>query len=152
MNSVISLDRLSMNPVSFYLSRLAKERPNYKQEPVDDVKGLRQLTLMGSTMVRLRAAEHPFVSTETLLELSRDRNPEVRLSAAEHPKLPYFALQRLVQDPCLDVRLGLAENPNLPISILEILVKDENPYIEDRARRSLDRRNVYSAEPIPRVA
>ncbi len=151
MNSTISLDRLSMNPASFYLSRLEKERPNYKQEPTDDVKRLCQLALTGSTMVRLRAAEQPSVSAGTLLKLSQDKNPEVRLSAAEHPNMPYLGLQRLIQDPCLDVRLGIAANPNMPISILEMLMKDENPYIKDRARRSIDRLNSTRAKGIRHV-
>jgi hypothetical protein len=146
MNSSISLHRPAANPVSFYLSLLAKERPIYQQEQVKDVKRLDKVITIDSTATRHRLAENPSTDAETLLKLSQDTDPEVRLSAAEHLNLPYFALKRLVEDPCLDVRLGMAANPNLPISILEMLIKDENPYIQDRARRSIERLNSTRAK------
>ena len=142
MYSTLYFERPAMNPVSFYLSHLAKdEQYDEKQMQIDEVKNLHQQAFADSATERRRVAEHPATSPETLLKLSRDIDPEVRLSAGEHPKLPFFALKRLVKDPCLDVRFGLAENSNIPTSILVMLVKDENPYIEARARRSLDRRN-----------
>jgi hypothetical protein len=136
-----------MNPISFYLSELAKEQ---FVNQVDTAKRLQKLALEGNVLERRRVAEHPETTVEILIKLSRDTEPDVRLAAAEHPNIPYLVLKQLVQDSCLNVRLGLAENSNLPVSILEILIKDENPYIRDKAIHSFDKLNCSrSKEAMP---
>ena len=130
--------RLNMNPTILYLSHLASQMMPIEVQAHTLKKTCRSISAL-TVIDRRFLAEEASTSPQTLLKLSRDKDPEVRLSAGEHPNMPYVGLRELVQDPCIDVRFGLAGNHNIPISILSMLTQDENPYVEDRAKRSLDR-------------
>ena len=119
------------------IKRESQTRQTTKDDRVNNMLFLHRLASRGRTVHRLWVSERPNTSSATLLILTTDKDPEVRLSAAEHPEVPYFALKSLVNDPSSDVRFGLAENTHVPVSILESLIEDDNPYVADRAARTL---------------
>jgi hypothetical protein len=71
------------------------------------------------------------------LALSEDYN--VRMAVADNPNTPVDLLMVLVRDEHLDVRYALAENHNIDTAVHKLLMEDDNPYVADRARRTLNR-------------
>ncbi|MBZ0188199.1 MAG: hypothetical protein K8F91_18260 [Candidatus Obscuribacterales bacterium] len=103
------------------------------------LKELRKLAVHQDYRVRCRVAEHPRVPVLLLLQLACDQDAEVRIAVSEHAKLPQAALFELIVDDCADVRYAIAENHNLSVAVLSELADDENPFVSQRARRSLNR-------------
>lgn len=87
--------------------------------------------------VRRRIAENDQTPIAMLLELCCDPDSEVRLAVADNPNTPHNILEQIATDEDLDVRYGMAENPNIPTNVLLALTNDSNPYISDRAKRTI---------------
>lgn len=72
-------------------------------------------------------------------ELVQSEDPEVRIALADNPNTPIDMLLLLTHDESADVRYSLAENHNVPLEVLRELLEDDNPYVADRARRTISR-------------
>jgi hypothetical protein len=100
---------------------------------------LRLLLSDGDAGVRRRLAENPCLPLDLLLELARDPDAEVRCAVAEHPQTPRALLEQLARDENVEVRYAIAGQYSLPADLLEMLAEsDENPYVRDHARRTLE--------------
>ena len=99
---------------------------------------LDQLARSGEFQIRRRVAENPNCPTGALQILANDEHPEVRSNVARNPKATFEMLRMLAKDFSLNVRFALAEEQNLPRPILRMLSRDDNPYIADRAKVSLN--------------
>jgi hypothetical protein len=86
-----------------------------------------------------RIADNPNTSKRTLRQLACHPAASVRAAVAENVTAPAEALEILVTDDDIDVRYRLAENPNVQMAILESLTEDSNPYVAERARRTINR-------------
>jgi len=89
--------------------------------------------------VRARVAENPNCPLALLSWLAQDSNPEVRLSVVYNPKAPPIFFQWLLNDGCADVLFALAEDHNLAHSFLEQLSQNDNPYVAERAKQTIER-------------
>jgi len=85
-----------------------------------------------------RIAEHPRTRQATLARLATHDNPRVRAAVAENPNIDKKTIWRLSRDSHPDVRLRLAEGYFLPVAILQFLADDDNLYVQNRARKTLD--------------
>jgi hypothetical protein len=74
-----------------------------------------------------------------LRRLAASASAELRTAVGEHKNAPNEVLQKLASDESDDVRFSLAENHNLDKQILELLSVDANPYVAQRASRTLSR-------------
>ena len=78
------------------------------------------------------------VRTErTIEELARHEHPEVRIAVTENLHTPDRIMLSLAADSHLDVRYAVADNPRSPVEALLLLEENENPYVADRARRTI---------------
>ncbi|MGD9682451.1 MAG: hypothetical protein AB7W16_14795 [Candidatus Obscuribacterales bacterium] len=98
---------------------------------------LKRLSRHSSSNVRQRVAENPSAPADVLEMLACDEDPEVRGALSYNPSVSIFIVERLGRDPSPDVRLVLAESTTLPERILRMLMADENPYVSDRASRTM---------------
>jgi 3-methyladenine DNA glycosylase AlkC len=88
-------------------------------------------------LIRARVAENPNTPLWTLLRLVNDDHEQVRLSAFFNPQLPESEKLYLARDPHVDVRYALAEDALTAVDILDLLADDENVYVQDRAKKTL---------------
>jgi len=100
--------------------------------------------------IRRRVAENERTPVHVLLALAADPDPEVRLASALHPATPETVTFHLVRDECVDVRYALAEDCQVPAGVLLMLARDENPYVADRAMRTLSRRGGHPTAALER--
>jgi hypothetical protein len=106
------------------------------ETPADE---LRTLLTDENPAVRRRLAENPRTPEDILLTLAGDRDPEVRCAVAEHALTPRAVLEQLASDENVQVRYAVAGQYTLPLDLLEGLsASDENPYVRDHARRTLE--------------
>ncbi len=84
-----------------------------------------------------RIAEHPRAHSVTLSRLANHEDSQVRAAVAENMNTSMKTIWKLVRDPSADVRLRLAESYTVPIAVLKVLLEDENPYVADRAQKTL---------------
>lgn len=89
--------------------------------------------------VRARVAENQATPELLLQDLSRDEDEEVRIAVGRNPKTPLRVILRLAFDQHDDVRYSIAENASTHLLILLCLANDENPYVSDRALRTMRR-------------
>jgi len=106
---------------------------------------LEKLSKSSDSRVRARVAEHPMTPIRVLLALVSDRSPEVRESVSYNPAVTSVLLHQLANDSSEDVRYAIAENLAIPHAILTKLANDENPYVAQRALKTLSRLEVGSA-------
>ena len=107
--------------------------------PETPVDVLRSLIVGADAAVRRRLAENPKTPEDMLIELSKDSNTDVRGAVAENEKTPRAVLEQLSKDESVQVRYALAGHYTLPIDLLEVFAEsDENPYVKDHARRTLE--------------
>jgi hypothetical protein len=106
--------------------------------PLSTAHRLRELLRSADLETRLRLAENEASPPDVLEKLSQDNDPEVRASVANNPSITSTTLEKLSTDAHEDVRFSLASNPNLPIQILQNLSQDQNPYVGDRAHKTID--------------
>lgn len=100
-------------------------------------KTLEFLALSSCVKVRARVAENQQTPNQILEQLSHDKNVDVRIGLGYNMKTPITVLWRLAMDEHLDVRFSLAENANTAPLILVWLSSDDNPYIAQRAHKTM---------------
>ena len=99
---------------------------------------LRKLLKSGDRETRLRLAENPSSPPDVLTKLSKDYDPEVRTCIANNHSTPGDIIKNLSKDLHDDVRFSMSSNPCLPLEILCELSQDQNPYVRDRAHKTID--------------
>jgi hypothetical protein len=82
-------------------------------------------------------ANHPATTPIVLHRLSQHKDVEVRMAVADHKNTHIITAMQLAWDDNPDLRFVLAENHQIDSGILDILAKDENPYVADRAQKTL---------------
>jgi hypothetical protein len=92
-----------------------------------------------SSLIRVRVAENQATPQVLLEELSTDSNEDVRIAVGGNPSIPFHVLMRLAFDEHVDVRFSLAENHCINILALLCLAGDENPFVSQRALKTLQR-------------
>ncbi len=100
---------------------------------------LDQLAKNESASLLERVAQNPCTHSVTLARLANHENPQVRASVSENGNISLSTTWRLARDPDADVRMRLAESYNIPIAVLKVLSCDENPYVQYRARLTMER-------------
>ncbi|MBX9686070.1 MAG: HEAT repeat domain-containing protein [Candidatus Obscuribacterales bacterium] len=107
--------------------------------PDTPVEQLRALLDDQDAAVRRRLAENPRTPEDVLLKLADDADLDVRCAVAEHERAPRIVLENLVKDENVQVRYAVSGQYTLPVDLLETLAaNDENPYVRDHARRTLE--------------
>ena len=76
-------------------------------------------------------------SAAVLHNLSKHNDVKVRTSVADNENTSANTSMQLAGDANADLRYALAENHQLDSRILDILAKDENPFVADRAQKTL---------------
>lgn len=102
---------------------------------------LAELASAPEAKVRKRVAENSLTPLSILLAMVEDENSDVRSAVAENPKFPADFLWMFVYDPSVDVRYSIAENYNMSGGLLGLLSVDENPYVSERAKKTLAKRS-----------
>lgn len=97
-----------------------------------------RLARNSAAVVRRRVAENPRTPLIALIKLTYDRDPDVRIGVCDNSCTPAGLLMLLAGSSCVDVRFAIAENSQSPSQILRVLTRDENPYVADRAARTLN--------------
>ncbi len=106
--------------------------------PLSAADNLRKLLETGDLETRLRLAENEASPPDVLRTLSNDKDPEVRAGIANNPSTTHNTLKCLATDTHDDVRFSMASNPHLPLAILQGFSEDHNPYVSDRAHKTID--------------
>lgn len=100
-------------------------------------------------------AVSPHLPDSLLEAFSKHPEPAVRLmltcNTAVSSGLKPAILQVLLADTNPDIRYSLAENYNLPRETLAMLLDDENPYVCNRARKTLQRLEVQFVHSVSSV-
>ncbi len=91
--------------------------------------------------VRRQVAENSASTLSTLLLLLGDKSIEVRLGLTYNRNLPTTYLEWLARDESTDIRYEMAENNHLPLHILQMLSNDSNPYVANRALKTIAQLN-----------
>lgn len=99
---------------------------------------LQKLARSSCVRVRARVAENRSSPRHLLDLLSKDSNSDVRIGLTYNPTTPTTILWELANDNHLDVRYCLAENANTKPIILIWLAGDENPYVAQRAQKTIE--------------
>jgi hypothetical protein len=89
--------------------------------------------------IQERVAENPSAPHELLTKLAQHCCSAVRTAVADNGSTVIEVLVRLVNDESADVRYAIAENHHMPLLVLEALAEDENPYVAQRAQKTLVR-------------
>jgi hypothetical protein len=87
----------------------------------------------------MQAAENPATLPDILSLLADSCNLEVRMAVADNKNTLLETMMMLAQDESADLRYQLAESHNIHYSVLKVLAKDSNPFVADRAQRTLAR-------------
>ncbi|MBZ0188028.1 MAG: hypothetical protein K8F91_17405, partial [Candidatus Obscuribacterales bacterium] len=99
---------------------------------------LEKLSRSNSVKIRCCVAENRASPKYLLERLSKDPNPEVKMELAINESTPVRLKWKLAIDDDIDLRYRVAETPYIPFEILLGLSHDENPYVADRAMRTLE--------------
>ncbi len=102
------------------------------------VTDLKKLASHNHYRVRARVAEHPHTPIQVLYNLALDPHFEVRSALVARDCIPAVIFELLLADECPEVRYELAENPYLEMNRLLRLTEDTNPYVSERAWRTLN--------------
>jgi hypothetical protein len=94
-------------------------------------------------------AEHPDTSTYALSELAAHDDVEVRTAVADQKNTLTETMMILAQDVSADLKYAIAENHNIHADVLNMLTEDDNPFVADRAKKTLDRIRTYSLLSFP---
>jgi hypothetical protein len=94
-------------------------------------------------------ANHPATEPIVLHRLSQHKDVEVRMAVADHKNTHIITAMQLAWDENPDLRYALAENHQIDSGILDILTKDENPYVADRAQKTLLRLQQVNTSETP---
>lgn len=107
-------------------------------QPSTPIEIQERLAQASCSRVRARVAENRSSLPQLLELLSRDRNPDVRIAVGSNPVTPVSTLWNLALDEHVDVRFSLADNANTVFIILIWLSADENPYVAQRALKTMN--------------
>ena len=107
-------------------------------DPLSSIEELRKFLKSKDIGIRFKLAENLASPPDVLAQLSNDPDPEVRACVACNPSTPSKIVTMLSEDEHDDVRFSMASDPNLPFEILYKLVHDQNPYVCDRAQKTVD--------------
>ena len=113
-------------------------------DPTITAQKLARLARSRHPRVRARVAENTGASEALLVALSADAVAEVRAAVAANPRAPYNLLVYLLGDQSADVRYALAEDYDLAPELLDWLSQDQNPYVAERASKTLKRVDPYN--------
>lgn len=116
---------------------LAKMR--LASHPEAKASSLKKLSTHECESLVARVAENANTPMEVLEDLARHACPYVRAALCENENTPARILTILADDEHVDVRYSLAENHNTPQAVLSRLAHDENPYVADRAHKTISR-------------
>ncbi len=98
---------------------------------------LRCLGKSGVAAVRRRVAENPGAPADLLLEMASDLDSQVRMAVGMNRSTDSSIIAKLIYDDSVDVRYRLASASYLSVRLLKELTEDANPYVADRAKRTL---------------
>ena len=115
------------------IRRIIATNPNTPPSVLD------YLARNGNKDTQVRVAENPRTPVSALEHLARSDSATVRSAVAENENVSPDILTILGADDDDDVRYQLAENPHLPEELLVALTEDQNPYVADRAEKTLNR-------------
>ncbi len=108
----------------------------------------------GIRNVLVKVAETADAPT-VLAELAGEARREVRMAVADNVHTPCRVKAALANDNDVDIRYALAENHGTPLEILMSLQDDQNPYVAERAKKTLERlqmkhllKGAFAATPI----
>jgi len=87
----------------------------------------------------LRIASDPNTPDVVLRRLAEEGDSAVQALVAENSNTPVDSIWRLAREPNSDIRYSLAENHAIAIEVLNLLADDENPYVAQRANKTLKR-------------
>lgn len=82
-------------------------------------------------------ASHASTSASVLNRLSKHSNVKVRMAVADNENTGINTSRLLAEDGNADLRYGMAENHHIDRSILEFLATDANPFVADRAQKTI---------------
>jgi len=74
-----------------------------------------------------------------LRQLALSSDSDLRTAVADHLNTSEEVLLLLADDDNADVRYAIAENHNISRNVLNKLLDDPNPYVVDRAQKTLQR-------------
>jgi hypothetical protein len=100
---------------------------------------LEHIAFQGPVFLVKRVAEHPAAPAHVMAKLADHTHYEVRAALACNHALTIDLQWQLAQDEHPDVRFALAEAYDADPIVLAVLSEDENPYVADRARTTLQR-------------
>lgn len=101
---------------------------------------LRKLaTLTEDRLILTYLAENRSTPADTLKALSLHESQEIRTAVADNPCCPKETLKDLAKDDSADLRFAMAENHCLAEDLLHDLAMDANPWVKDRAEKTLAR-------------
>ncbi len=86
-----------------------------------------------------QVAENPSTPAQALHKLAKSLDVGVRTAIADHINTSIETIMFLTQDASADLRYALAENHNIDSSALHLLTEDTNPYVAQRALKTLAR-------------
>ncbi len=92
-----------------------------------------------NAQVQQRVAENTSTGRETLELLSHHESSDVRSAVAQNHSTCSSTLDSLSHDASSDVRYAMAEDTRTSTMHLQSLATDENPYVQDRAKRTQSR-------------
>ncbi len=96
-------------------------------------------------------AEQPDTSSTALMKLAAHADVGVRIAVADHPSTRSETVLLLAQDENADLRYAIAENHNIDVAVLNMLTEDDNPFVAQRAKKTLARLQAASIVPFPAV-
>lgn len=143
------IEKIRMSPI-WNMYTAAKNR--LASSLVNKPNVLNSLARRANESVQLRVAENRTTSPETLKLLSKHESSNVRSGVAQNENSPRSTAELLAVDANCDVRFAMAENPRTSTSILKQLSRDENPYVQDRAKRTIARLKAEETYLIDRAA
>lgn len=98
---------------------------------------LRRLARDHDENIRRRVAENCDCPKDVLEALARDTCTDVRIAVALNRKANRPVYNNLCKDPSPDVRFMIASTSYMPVFLLRKLATDENPYVQERAIRTI---------------
>jgi hypothetical protein len=137
--------------LQFHLSEPAPEvhqmRWRAVSHPDTHPQVLHHIASLGSHHLAKRVAEHPRAESSTLSQLALHGHYEVRAALADNQNIPLQLQWQLAGDEHPDVRFALAECYHIDPNVLASLLDDDNPFVANRAKTTLQRKNIASSSP-----
>ncbi len=135
------------NEISFFLrlyleameEALLRTPATIATDPSTAPSILALLAVSADVSILEKVACNPSTPTSVLEQLAEHNEIAVKEAVIDNPATPMDILEMMLRDNDSEVRYALAENHNVPIRIIEPLCMDDNPYVADRAQRTMER-------------